>query len=344
MARRRNIVAAALAYLHHAATTTKAFVSVASHRSPLVWNDGARDDSSSSSRLRMSFFGDLFKNAFANDEGLSTSDKTEGQLDYDGEDDDFVVNTGAGGRERRKRPQTEVQKRWLEAQERQNQQQQRATTTTSIAGAPVDLRPAKGAPLDPAALVGTEWILDLYLAGVPDRDPSNNLYGNRVNISSRDRGLGLGASVPEEPNVSVKMTFFENGVCRAEPSDFTTGADGEYRLSDDRRFVRFSVDALGFQRMVTTTGTISRVAWSEGEDTVSRTSSTYSIPEGVVYADASIGYGRPGELVMANSVRAPSGVLRVERRVGVLGAAVKMETCGRFSARMIVAAAVENRQ
>ena len=39
----------------------------------------------------------------------------------------------------------------------------------------------------PELVTGTSWVLDLYLSGVPERDPSNDLYGSKVNISSRDQ-------------------------------------------------------------------------------------------------------------------------------------------------------------
>jgi hypothetical protein len=49
---------------------------------------------------------------------------------------------------------------------------------------------AKGAPLMVDALVGTDWELSMYLTGVPDRDPSNGLYGSKTKVSARDRPPG----------------------------------------------------------------------------------------------------------------------------------------------------------
>ena len=64
--------------------------------------------------------------------------------------------------------------------------------------------------------------------------------------------------------------------------------------------------------------------WSQGEETSTKTSSTYSIPEGFIYGDIGIGYGdRPGTLEMMDekTIRAletiPGGLLRVEKKEGV---------------------------
>lgn len=269
-----------------------------------------------STGLNMGLLGDLFKDAFTNDENLS-SDKASGQLEYEGDSDsEEFLSRGRG-------QQTEVQKRWMAAQIKIQEQKQKDTPGRMV----------KGAPINPDMLVGTKWILDLYLAGVPKKDPSNDLYGSKINISSRDRSFGLGVEVPEEPSVSVLFEFGENGVCRAEPNEFTSGNECQYKLSDDNKFIRFSLDTLGFQRIVTTTGSITKVFWSDGDNKTRRTSSTYSIPQGLVYADVAIGYGKPGELIMGER---ENGILRIEQSMGLLGAASKMLTCGKFSAKMMI--------
>jgi hypothetical protein len=54
----------------------------------------------------------------------------------------------------------------------------------------------------------------------------------------------------------------------------------------------------------TTTGIIQKVFWLGEEPSTTRTSSTYSIPEGFVYGDIGVGYGdRPGTLEMADEKR-----------------------------------------
>jgi len=281
-----------------------------------------KDETTPLHKLQMGFFDDLFKDAFSNDENLS-SDKVAGQLEYEGdsENDDFLTRASSS-------QQTEVQKKWLASQQKAKERQQQLQQQQG------GVRGVKGAPVNPDILMGTTWVLNLYLAGVPDRDPSNDLYGSRVNISNRDKTLGLGANVPEKPSVSLQLSFEENGVCSVESTEFTSGMPGEYKLSDDNKFIRFSVDCLGFQRVVTTKGTITKVFWSEDEDDVTKTSSTYTIPEGFIFADTSIGYGKPGELVMGSAQKI-DGVLRLEQKMGILGASTRLVPCGKFSAKMI---------
>ena len=61
-----------------------------------------------------------------------------------------------------------------------------------------------------------------------------------------------------------------------------------------------------------------------------QTSSTYSIPAGFIYCDATIENGsKPGVIGMKD------GVLRVEKTMGLLGAASKMIPCGGFEAKQV---------
>jgi hypothetical protein len=72
------------------------------------------------------------------------------------------------------------------------------------------------------------------------------------------------------------------------------------------------------------------VYWSKEEEKTSETSSTYTIPAGFLYADASLQTGsRPGVIDMKD------GVLRVEKTMGFLGAASKLVPCGGFAATRI---------
>eukprot|EP00957_Ditylum_brightwellii_P111000 8465424-Ditylum_brightwellii.AAC.1 len=132
---------------------------------------------SSSSKLQMNFFKDLLNDAFSNDESLP-SDKSQSQLEGPGDDPDFGASISSSA------PKTEVQKRWLEQQ--QQQQRRRESVQRSVVG---------GAPVDPTALHGTVWDLDLYLLGVPERDPSSDLYGSRVNISTKRENDGIPPSI-----------------------------------------------------------------------------------------------------------------------------------------------------
>jgi len=279
--------------------------------------------SHSSSRLHMNFFKDLIDSAFENDSGLS-SDKSQQQLEGPNDDTEFSMITTDEDK-------TEVQKRWLEAQS------QRKTINTST----------KGAPINANLLPNTSWELSLYLTGVPDFDPSNSLFGSKVNISTRKdsqmakEGFAIGAdSLPSEPSVTFQINLLENGMCQVSDSSFTTSSPGEWKLSDDERTIRFSLDVKGYQRTVTTQGTIQNVYWSNEENVQRATKATYSIDAGMVVAEAPIGYGsKPGVFTMAggeSGKNEPGGILKVEKRQGMFGVSSIMVSCGKFSAAMIV--------
>ena len=153
-------------------------------------------------------------------------------------------------------------------------------------------------------------------------------------------GFAIGAdALPEEPSTSCEIEFLDNGVCQISEGAFTRSFQGEWKLSDDGRMIRFSVDVKGYQKTVTTKGSIQNVYWSDREDVERRSSATYSIPSGVIYAEAGIGYGsKPGVFTMAigDSATAPGGLLKVEKRSGAFGVTRKMLACGKFSAEMNV--------
>ena len=286
--------------------------------------------------LHMNFFKDLMDKAFENDVNLST-DKSQGQLEGPNDEDDaFAQNLNA---------KTEVQKKWLASQQQQQQQQSQmsqqatqsavSTTTTSF-----------GAPLTIPVLGNTQWNLALYLTGVPDFDPSSSLFGSRVNISTRNEpsslandGFAIGTdTLPPQPSVIVTITLQEDGTCLAQPSSFTKGTTvGEWKLSPDGRMVRFSMDVVGYQRTVKTTGSIQNVYWSDREAAESTSQATYSIAPGWVYGEVSVGYGsQPGTLIMGDMGGGVSGILRIEKKQGLLGAGTKIFPCGKFSAEMVM--------
>ena len=244
-----------------------------------------------SSSLYMSFFKEIFSSAFENDPTLS-KDKSKGQLEGPGDEDSSYTAP------------TSVQQRWRES-------------TTSSRNVNAQL------------LENTTWTLELYLAGVATKDPSNDLYGSKVNISSRDRKVGL--NLPDKPSVSVEVEFLPDGVCKAMESPFTTGQiDGQWKLSDDGTMIRFSMDVVGYSRTVQTKGSITNVFWSKEVEKMTETSSTYSIPPGIIYADAELTSGsKPGVLTMKD------GILRVEQTTGLLGAVSKMVNCGGFTAKQV---------
>jgi len=317
--------------------------------------DGFQPSSLSSIRSRpmttsisMGFFDDLIKDAFSNDESLG--DGVKGSIEGPGDE----LNENFGLNIQNQQPQqTEVQKRWLEAQKIQKSQQQQQKQQ--------EQRPlvkfAKGAPLTTEVLLNTNWDLSLYLTGVPDRDPNNDLYGSKTNVSVRDRQLGLGVSLPQDPTARAIIELLEGGVITIRGSYAGTDDDdssddasqvcstdipGQWKLSDDGKTIRIGIPIRGYRRTVTTMGTIQKVFWSEGEPTTSRTSSTYSIPEGFVYGDIGVGYGdRPGTLEMMDEKATgmevvPGGLLKVEKKMGMLGASSKLLPCGKFSGRMLL--------
>lgn len=259
-----------------------------------------RTTASSRSRTKCyNFLKDAFESAFSNDRNLSV-DKRKGQYDdiYTGEE--YVDNT----------PKiddglTDIQRKW-----RQTQTPKSVVRTVNY-----------------DTIVGKSLTMDLYLSGVSEKDPSNDLYGSRVNISSRDKGTGL--SLPSSPSVNVKLDFLEDGVCRASESGFTSGdADGEWKVSDDGKILRFSIDSLGYTRTVQTKGSISKVYWSVEEEKSIRTSTTYSVPPGLVYGDVMVTPGRiPGTFELEKE-----GALRIEKSTGLFGVASQMVACGKFVA------------
>jgi len=124
------------------------------------------------------FFENILKEAFSNDESLiSSSDRTKGQIDAATGDDTTSF-------------QTNVQRKWR------------------------DNARGIGAPVPQEALENTQWKVKLYLAGIADRDPSNNLYGRRVSISQRDRNLDIGALLDKEPAVVLDVVLDTDGICR----------------------------------------------------------------------------------------------------------------------------------
>ena len=180
---------------------------------------------------RYNFLKDMIESAFENDSNLSP-DKTKGQYDAPGEEfeDSFPQSKAL----------TETQRKWRESQ-------------------------TVGKDIVPEMLNGAKIRLELYLSGVPENDPSNDLYGSKVNISSRDKETGL--SLPSEPSASIEIELQGNGVCRSPKSAFTTGTkDGEWKLSDDGKALRFSLDTLGYTRTVETKGTIQKIYWSDEDE------------------------------------------------------------------------------
>mmetsp|Transcript_15019 Transcript_15019/g.34815 ORF Transcript_15019/g.34815 Transcript_15019/m.34815 type:complete len:367 (+) Transcript_15019:169-1269(+) len=278
----------------------------------------SRSSSASSTRC-FNFLKNAFENAFSNDRSLST-DKRKGQYDdiYTGEEyinnDAADVDTDDG--------LTEVQRKWRQAQQQQQSQAARAGSGGATSGAAVS----------PETVVGTSLNLDLYLSGVPERDPSNDLYGSRVNISSRDKGTGL--SLPSEPSVEgIRIDFLGDGVCRVSDSGFTSREnDAMWKLSDDGSTLRVGIDALGYTRTVQTKGSIQKVYWTDEDEKSIRTSTTYQIPPGMVYGDFRVA---PGRIRGSVELSEKEGALRIEKSTGLFGISNQMVACGKFVAKVL---------
>lgn len=239
------------------------------------------------------FFKNLIEQAFENDSNLRQDDKRTGQLDdADDEGDAAFV---------RRNKLTETQEKWRKLTNNQSS----------------------------LTLASSKVLMDFYLTGIPNKDPSNDLFGSRVNISSRDRRIGL--AVPEAPTVrSICVEFLEDNKCSClSDTPLTSGeSEGDWKLSETGSQVRFRIQISGYTRTIETKGTIQNVYWSSDEEQVRKTSSTYSIPAGWLYGEADLKSTR-GQLQWEN------GILKVEQTVGLMRASKKMVPCGTFTARAL---------
>ncbi len=241
-------------------------------------------------------FKDLLSSAFENDRSLSNVDIRDGQLD-DKTDEELEFQ------QKNAQTLTSTQQQWRQ---------------TMLSGGVT------------AQDVANTYTLDLFLTGVPNKDPSNDLFGGKTNIISRDRDVGL--TLPETPTVSnVKLQFSsednsvqvledDTGFCQ------TGSTTGEYKLSDDMKQIRFRIPVTGYTRTIETKGTISKVYWSKEEEKKTQTSTTYSIPEGWLYGEAELTPVSPGRTIGWNDC-----VLKIEQSVGLLGVSSKMVPVGKFA-------------
>jgi hypothetical protein len=271
------------------------------------------------------FFKNLIDQAFENDATLSKSDKREGMLvgPGDSSDDDenfFVASSLKNIKQTRTDQLTDTQVAWKQRQQALNQ-------------------------VIYDDIVNKEFSFDFYLTGVPNKDPSNDLYGSKTNISSRDRSIGL--TVPVDPTVSdVTIAFLSENKCQVVGSDktgFTIDSAndesnqyriGDWKLSDDGSQIRFRFGVNGYQRIIETKGTIQKVFWSKDDEMTTQTSTIYTIPTGWLYAECSLSK-RPTTAVNINRIEwdQNSAILKIEQTSGLLGVSTKMIPCGKFAAK-----------
>ena len=240
----------------------------------------------------------MIERAFENDENLSQDDKRTGQLEGPG--DEYEESGG-----RPSTTLTETQEKW-----------RRMNT--------------EGVMLN--SLENQVFEMDFYLTGVPNKDPSNDLYGSRIKISSRDRQVGQ--PMPDKPTVpAIRIQFLPNNKCvvvQSESSFATPDVEGDWKLSDSGKEIRFRIDVTGYTRTVETKGSIQSIFWSDEADKTTQTSTTYSIPAGWMYGEAELSSNRPGVIQWNN------GVLKIEQAAGLMGAGSKMVPCGKFTAATLV--------
>jgi hypothetical protein len=235
----------------------------------------------------------MIEKAFENDGTISKEEAVRGQIEGPDNELSDVANTAG-----QNTPLTSTQEKWRKMTE----------SVTS--------------PSDKT------FVMDFFLVGVPNKDPSNDLYGSQVRISDRDRDVGQ--IVPDEATVgNIRLRFHaDNKIqCETETPFTERDTDGEWKVSEDGKQVRFRIMVTGYQRTVETKGSIQSVSWSQEPDQTRRTSTVYSIPKGWMYGEAELATGvKPGTIVWRN------GILKVEQAVGLLGVASKLTPCGRFTA------------
>jgi hypothetical protein len=247
------------------------------------------------------FLQDIFQSAFANNRDLlSQSNKRVGMLDQgtirDDDDSVFVVT-------KQKIPElTATQQVW------------RQTILSSSSTLQVQL----------TDLIDSTIRIDLYLSGVPNKDPSNDLYASKTNISLRDRSVGQ--VLPTVPTIAnIYISFLPNQKCvvsttattkvsscgdtdngdisnssdSALPSSSSMSSDtgsnfvntdivGDWKLSEDGKQIRFRISVSGFQRTIQTKGTIQKIYWSNEKESITETSTLYTIPEGWLYFETEL--------------------------------------------------------
>ena len=141
-------------------------------------------------------------------------------------------------------------------------------------------------------LQGTEWALSLNLIGIPNSDPSSDLYGPKRRIQDALEGTELRISVTLESDAS----------CTLSASEFTGSSpiSGKWQVDQQQggATLALSFECQGFARKFVTKGSLQSVFG--GEET-ERTSSSYRIPSGVCLLRA------PLKISQLGSVRLEEG-------------------------------------
>jgi hypothetical protein len=253
-----------------------------------------------SSHMAMNFFKDMLDQAFQNDDSLSQEDKRLGSMEGPGsgnrdEDDDSTLrllgSTNRPGTQRASaRPGaaavvlTETQRSWRQ----QMDPQPRLVSEHNV--------------------IDTVVSLDLFLTGVPSKDPSNDLFGQKSLVSLRDRKITGGSLIEQQqqPNLSLDLQFLANGKCRVVPHQPLPLADNDDNNNDttaptldttpssivdqngdwmilsneatkQQQILRFRVLlTTGYTRRVETVGTIQKIYGSSSPSNTGNSSSSSS--------------------------------------------------------------------
>ena len=133
-------------------------------------------------------------------------------------------------------------------------------------------------------LLNSEWSLLVAMQGLPQGDPSNDLYAPKSKAGKVD---GI--------EVTINITILENGTLFVKDNDLTTfGEPGKWKLDDLGTTIAFSFYTEGLERVIKTKGSL--VSVYGGEETM-RTSSMYFVPAGVCMMQASVVSNESGRVI-----------------------------------------------
>ena len=178
--------------------------------------------------------------------------------------------------------------------------------------APAAAKPAAG----PDVGVEGDWRVELRLVGVPQRDPSNDLFGPRMRITDDERGLSA-----QEVVCTVRLAGGAATVTDADAPLFTDEA-GKYRC--EAGVLKVRLFSAGFTRTFTTTGSLQSIY---GGESTSRTSSVYAIAPGPLLLT-----GDAETLPSTGETFVRKGKVFCLEKTGLFGSAEKVSPAGTFTA------------
>ena len=175
---------------------------------------------------------------------------------------------------------------------------------------------APSASTDVAAAIDGEWQIELRLVGVPQKDASSDLFGPRMRITDKERGLSA-----QEVVCRVVLSGGAAEIVDASEPLFTEER-GQYRY--DAGLLKMRLFSAGFTRTFTTTGSLQSIF---GGESTSRTSSVYSIPPGPLLLS-----GEAEKLPSTGECFVRKGKVFCVEPTGLFGTATKNSPAGTFTA------------